>query len=90
MEAVDNAEKRVRVGRLDKSCEDETTKAFGKHEQFYSSADKTTYPEALKNDLESWLSDVTVGNDEVLKKAREHIDCLPETERTSQFSVKLL
>ena len=29
------------------------TKASGKHEQLYSFADKTTDPDALKNDLES-------------------------------------
>ena len=69
MEAVNNAERKVRAERLVKSCEEAMTKAFGKHEQLYSFADKTTDPDALKKDLESGLSDVTVESDEVLKKA---------------------
>ena len=44
------------------------TKSFGKHEQLYSFAEKAADPEALKSDLENWLSNVTVENDEVLKK----------------------
>ena len=71
VEAVDNAERKVRVECLVKWCEEAITKAFGKHEELYSFADKTTDPDALKNDLESWPSNVTAENDEVLKKARE-------------------
>ena len=64
-------------------------KAFGKHEQLYPFADKITDPDALKNDLENWLSNVTAAeNGEVLKKAREYIHGLPGTEKTSLFSVK--
>ena len=59
------------------------TKAFGKHEQLYTFADKTTDPNALKNDSENWLSDVFAENDEVLKKAEEYINGLLETEKTS-------
>ena len=70
MEAVDNAEKKVRVESLVKLCEEAMTKAFGKHDQLFSSADKTTDPDAMKNDLEKWLSDLTLENYEVLKKAR--------------------
>ena len=88
VEAVDSAKKKVRVERLVKSCEEAMTKSFGKHEQLYSFANKTTHPGAYKNDLESWLSHVTAENDEVLEKAREYIDGLLETEKTSQTSVK--
>ena len=61
------------------------TKTFGKYEQLNSSADKTTDPEALKSDSESKFSDLTVEIDEVLKKAREYINGIPETEKN--FSV---
>ena len=88
LEAADNTQRKERVRRLVKSCEEAMTMAFGKHEELYSFADKTTHPEAWKSDLQSWLSDVTVKNDEVLKKAREYIDGLPETAVTSQDSAK--
>ena len=65
MKAVDNAKRKVRLERLFKLCEDAMTKSFGEHERLYSFADKTTEPEGLKSDLESWLSEVTVENDEV-------------------------
>ena len=84
MEAVDNAGKNVRVERLVKSCERAMTKSFSKDDQLYSFANKTTDPEALK----SWPSDVTLDNDKVFKKAREYIDGLPKTHKTSQSSVK--
>ena len=88
MEVVDNAEKKVRVERLVKSCEGAMTKSFGKQEQLYSFADKNRDLEALKSALESWLSDKTAENDEVLKKTRECIDGRPETGRTSSFPSK--
>ena len=44
------------------------TKSFGKHEQLYSFAEKAADPEALKSNLENWLSHVTVENEEILKK----------------------
>ena len=49
---------------------------------------KTTKPEALKSDLQNWLSDVTVDNDEILEKARVYFDGLLETEKTSEFSTR--
>ena len=64
------------------------TKSFSKNQQLYPFADKTTDPKALKSDLESWFSDVTVENDELLENARDDIDDLPETGETSQSSVK--
>ena len=47
------------------------TKTFGRHEHFYSFAGETKDPDALKNGLGNWLSDVTVENNEVLKNSRE-------------------
>ena len=63
MEAVDNAERKVLVQRLDELCDEVMTEAFGKREQIYSFADEITDTGALKNHLESWLNDVTVKND---------------------------
>ena len=42
----------------------------------------------MKSDLKSWLSDVTVENDEYFKKARENIDGLPEMGKNSESSLK--
>ena len=85
MEAVDNAERKVRVERLVKSCEEAMNKTMGKHEQLYSFADKTTDPDALKFDLKEWLRDVIVENEESLKKARLYVVGFTETEGTSQY-----
>ena len=52
MQAVNNADRKIRVERLVNLCEEEMTAAFGKHKQLYSFAEKTTDPEALKIDLE--------------------------------------
>ena len=46
MEAVDNAESKVRVKRLVKSREEAMTKPFGKHKKLYSFAERTAEPEA--------------------------------------------
>ena len=67
MEAVDKAERKVGIEHLVNPSEEAMTKAFGKHEQIYSVTERPTDPDALKNDLENWLSDVTVEKDEVLK-----------------------
>ena len=83
MEAVDNAGKNVKIERLVNSCERAMTKSFSQDEQLYSFADKTTDPETLKSEFESWLSDVSLDNDKVLKMAREYTGCLPETQKTS-------
>ena len=88
LEAVDNADRKVGVEASVKSCEEAMTKALGKPEQLYSVADEAIDPEAPKSDLESWLTDVNVENDEVSKKAREYIYGHPESEKTSQSSVK--
>ena len=81
MEAVDNVEGKIRVEKLVKSCEEVMTAAFSEHEELCPLADKTAHPDALKNDLEKWLSDVTVENDEVLEKAWECIDGAPEIKK---------
>ena len=59
VDAVDNAERRVRVERLVTSCEEAMTKAFSRHDQLYAYAAKSTNPEKLKAELEKWLSEVT-------------------------------
>ena len=79
---------KVQLERLINSCEEAMTNSVGKHEQLYSFPDKTADTDALKKELESWWSDVTLENDENWKRAREYIDGLPETEETSQSSVK--
>ena len=85
VEAVDKADGKVAVEFLVNWCEEAMTKAIGKHEKYYSSSEKTTDPNALINDLENWRCDVTVENDEVLKKAREFSNGPLETEKTSSF-----
>ena len=65
------------------------TESFGKYEQMHSFADKTTDRDTLKSDLENWLSDVTVETTKFWKRlAREYIDGLPETQKSSQSSIK--
>ena len=51
---------------------------------------KVQIPKALKSDLESWLNDVTVENDEVLEKAREFIDGFPKWKRLLSLPLKPL
>ena len=81
VEVVDKADRKVAVELLVNSCEEAMTKAFGKHEELYFFLEKTTDPNALKNDLENRL----VENDEILKKDREYNTGPPETEKTSVF-----
>ena len=86
--AVNNSERRVRVERLIASCNEAMTKAFSKNEQLLELAKKTNDPESATSDLEKWLNDTTVQNDEILKKAREYIDQYPQSENPSQSSQK--
>ena len=55
-EAVNNADKRVRVEQLATSCQEAMTKAFAKNEQLLELAKKTNDPEAVTADLEKWLN----------------------------------
>ena len=87
-EAVNNAERRVRIERLVTYCEEALTKAFSKNEQLLEHAKKTSDPASLKTDLEQWLSDSTVQNDEILRSAREYIDQCPNVKWLSQSSAK--
>ena len=87
-EAVSNAERRVRIERLVTYCEEAMTKAFSKNEQLLELAKKTSDPTSVKADLEKWLNDTTVRNDEILRSAREYIDQCPNVERVSQSSDK--
>ena len=43
-------------------------------------------PSLVKDDLETWLSEVTTQNDTILKKAREYIDECPSVDGASQPS----
>ena len=87
IDAIENAERRVRVDRLVTSCEEALTKAFAKNEQLLELANKSTNPESVKADLEKWLNEVAVKNDEILKKARDYLDNCPKTDNGSQTSI---
>ena len=74
IDAIGNAERRVRVDRLFTSCEEVLTKAFAKNEQLLDLANKSSIPGSVEPDFEKWLKDVAVKNDEILKKAHESVD----------------
>ena len=85
-DAVENKDRRVRVERLVTSCDEAMTKLFAKHEQLFELAGKTEDPSLVKQDLETWLNEVTTRNDEILKKARDYIDQCPLVDGASQSS----
>ena len=87
-EAVNNADRRVRVERLVISCEEAMTKAFAKNEQLLELAKKTNDPATVTADLEKRLNVTSIQNDETLRSAREYIDQCPKTDNSSQTSVK--
>ena len=62
------------------------TKLFAKHEQLFELAGRTEDPSLVKQDLETWLNEVTTRNDEILKKARDYIDQCPPVDGASQSS----
>ena len=87
-DAIGNAERRVRVDRLVTSCEEAMTKAFAKkNEQLLDLANKSSNPESVKPDLEKWLNDVTIKNDEILKNAHEYLDKCQQTDNASQILI---
>ena len=88
VDAVNNSERRVRVERLVTSCDELMSKAFSKNEQLSELAKKTNDPASTSADLEKWLHETTVNNDEILKKARDYIDEHPQSEKLSQNSRK--
>ena len=47
---------------------------------------KTNDAVSTSADLEKWLHETTVNNDEILKRAREYIDEQPQSEKLSQNS----
>ena len=65
------------------------TKTFAKNEQLLDLANKSTNPESVKPDLEKWLNDVTVRNDEILTKARNYLEKCLQTDNASQTSIVL-
>ena len=85
-DAVENKNRRVRVERLVTSCDEAMTKLFGKYEQLFELAGKTEDPSLVKQDLETWLNEVTTRNNEILKKARDYIDQCPLVDGASQSS----
>ena len=85
-DAMENKDRRVRVERLVTSCDEAMTKLFAKQEQLFELAGKTEDPSLVKQDLETWLYEVTTRNDEILKKARDYIDQCPPIDRASQSS----
>ena len=87
-EAVNNADRRVRVERLVTSCEKALTKAFAKNEQLLGLAKKSNDPANVTADLENWLNDTTVLNDAILRSAREYVDHCSKTDNSSQISLK--
>ena len=88
-DAVGDAERRVRVDRLITSCEEAMTKTFAKNEQLLDLANKSTNPESVKPDLEKWLNDVAIRNDEILTKARDYLEKCLQTDNASQTSIVL-
>ena len=84
IDAVNNSERRVRVERLVTYCDELMTKAFSKNEQLLELTKKTNDPASTSADLEKWLHETTVNNDETLKRAREYIDEQPHSEKLSQ------
>ena len=54
-EAINNAERRVRVEQLVTHCEEAMTKAFAKNEQLLELAKETSDPASVNADLEKWL-----------------------------------
>ena len=87
-QAVNNADRRVRVERLVTSCEEALIKALAKNEQLLELAKKTNDPATVTADLEKWLNDTTVQNDAVWRSAREYIYQCPKTDNSSQISVE--
>ena len=88
VDAVINSERRVRVERLVSYCDELMSKAFSKNEQLLELAKKTNDPPSTSADLETWLQETTVNNDEIMKKARDYIDEHPQSEKLSQNSRK--
>ena len=88
VDAVNNSERRVRVERLVTYCDELVSKAFSKNEQLLELAKKTNDPASTSADLEKWLHETTVNNEEILKRAREYIGEQPQSEKLSQNSRK--
>ena len=87
LDSITNGDRRVRVERLVKETEDAMTKAFTRNEQLITLASETSDSGNIQADLEKWLSEVTVQNDEVLRNAREYIDCCTESAVKSHSSI---
>ena len=87
-DAVQIGNRRVRVKRLVTNCEDAMTKAIKRHNQLLELTLKVDDCASLLNEQQTWLNVLTTTNDKVLKRARQFIDSLPATDKTSQSSYK--
>ena len=87
-EAVNNAERRIRVERLVTYCEEAMTKASTKNEQLIELATETSDLASVKTYLEKWQINTTVQSNKILSSAREYIDQCPNAERTSKSATK--
>ena len=86
-DAVDNSERRLRVERLVEYCNAAMRKAFAKNEQLLELAKKCNDPTTTTDDLDKWLTDETVENDEILKKERDCIVKCPQPDKSSVFTL---
>ena len=87
---MNNSEHRVPVERLVTFCDEIMTKAFSQNEQLLELAKKTNDKALISADLEKWLQETTVNNDEILKKARYYIYKHRRSEKLSQNSRKTI
>ena len=87
-EAVNNAERRIRVERLVTYCEEAMTKASTKNEQLIELDTETSDLASVKTYLEKWQINTTVQSNKILSSAREYIDQCPNAERTSKSATK--
>ena len=89
IDAVNNSERHVRGERLGTYCDELMSKAFTKNEQLLELVKKTNDPASTSADLEKWLHETTLNNDEILKKARDYIDEHLQSGKLSQNSRKI-
>ena len=88
VEAVRNGNRRARVERLVTSCEDAMKKAIKTHDQLLELTLQVDDSASALKKKETWLNVLTTSNDEVFERARQYIDSLPASDKTSQSSCK--
>ena len=85
---MNNSKRRVSVKRLVRDCDELMTKVFSKNERLLELAKKANVPASTSANMEKWLQETTVNNDEILKKDRGYVDEHPQSEKLSQNSRK--